>query len=132
MSLSSYSQLFSQPKYDKRTSNIYKQKQQPPQWPHKEDEGLHSMTQYAKSLLTAPILSLLAVAMVIEFSDESCPPMRCIRHSDRSGRPFQLTAVHLPTNLTAVCFSFRPPPPPPILNTPHQHPPTPSPLYKRS
>ncbi len=49
-------------------------------------------------------LSHVAVAMAIEFSDESCPPMRCLRHSNRSDRLFMLTAAHLPTNLSAVGF----------------------------
>lgn len=62
------------------------------------------MTQYVTSLPTAPILSHVAVAMAIEFPDESCPPMRCLRHSNRSDSLFMLTAAHLPTNLSAVGF----------------------------
>lgn len=42
----------------------------------------------------------------LSFPDESCPPMRCIRHSHRPGSLFLLTAIHLPTNLTVVGFGF--------------------------
>lgn len=62
------------------------------------------MAQYVTSPPTVPILSHLAVAMAIQFPDESCPPMRCIRHSNRSGSLILLTAINLPTNLSAVGF----------------------------
>lgn len=62
------------------------------------------MAQYVTSPPTVPILSHLAVAMAIQLPDESCPPMRCIRHSNRSGSLILLTAINLPTNLSAVGF----------------------------
>lgn len=62
------------------------------------------MTQYVTSPPTAPVLNHPAVAMAIEFPDESCPPMRCLRHSNQTDSLFMLTAVHLPTNLSAAGF----------------------------
>lgn len=51
--------------------------------------------------------SHVAVAMAIEFPDLSCPQMRCLRHRNRSDSLCMLTAVHLPTNLSAVGFRIR-------------------------
>lgn len=65
------------------------------------------MTQYVTSPPTASFLNYPTVTMAIEFPDESCPPMRCIRHSNRTDRLFMLTAVHLLTNLSAVGFKKR-------------------------
>lgn len=52
-----------------------------------------------------PGLSMLSTWQ-LRFPDESCPPMRCARHSNRPGGPFLRTAIHLATNLTAAGFRF--------------------------
>lgn len=62
------------------------------------------MTQCVTGPPTAPFLSHAAVAMAIEFPDESCPPMRCLRHCNRSDSLLMLTVERLTTNLSAVGF----------------------------
>lgn len=62
------------------------------------------MTQYVTNSPAALLLNRPTVAMAIEFPDESCPPMRCLRHRNRTDRLLVPTAVHLPTNLFAVGF----------------------------
>ena len=61
-----------------------------------------NIVQYVTNPTTAPILSKAAVATAVHFPDESCPPMRCLRHSNRANSLFMLTAAHIPTNLSAV------------------------------
>lgn len=64
-----------------------------------------NLTQCVTIPPTAPILSHMVVAMAIELSDESCPPMRYLHHSNQSDSLFMLTVAHLPTNLSV--FGFR-------------------------
>ena len=88
------------------TASYHKQKQYQHKCLHEQYKCLqiwHSMSQ-ARPLLP---WSHVAVAMAIEFPDESCPQMRGLRHRNRSDSLCMLTAVHLPTNLSAVGFRIR-------------------------